>query len=479
MRIAYLDCYSGISGDMFVGAAVDAGVPLALLAESVAALGLDVQLRARAVLRGGIRATKIDVLIDGHPDEPSDLEQAHEAHHAHEHEASAIALSDHGSAHSHHHSHAAEHEHPHVHRGLPEIRAILSAAPLSQRARDFALKAFALLAEAEAHVHQASPETIHFHEVGSEDAIADIVSAAVAIEHLDVARWYASPLNVGSGTVQCAHGVLPVPAPATAELLRGCPIFSAGPAKELLTPTGATILRALEVSFAPLPAIVPTATGHGAGAREFAGQANFVRLTLGDTVAACQLPHGASEAAISNENAAARETVTVLECNLDDMNPQLVPYVIDQLLAAGALDAFTTAVVMKKGRPGFMLSVLSPTALEEPLTRLLLTETTTLGVRMRREQRRILAREHVSVTTPWGAVRVKLGRLDGQLVNATPEFEDCRAVAVSSSTPLKLVLQAAQQSFGNLHPDFFEIGHAAHPTSHGPAGNSRTTDSAS
>jgi pyridinium-3,5-bisthiocarboxylic acid mononucleotide nickel chelatase len=278
----------------------------------------------------------------------------------------------------------------------------------------------------------------------------DIVCAAVAVEAIAADRWYCSALNLGSGTVQCAHGVLPVPAPATAELLRGAPVYSSGIPKELLTPTGAAILRALDVRFEPLPRITLSATGYGAGARDFPGSANVVRLVIGESADEAagwptSAPHLSAQMWGNDDNAAdeGSDTITVLEANLDDMNPQLFSYVQQKLLSSGALDAFGVPVQMKKGRPGIVLTVLATPAHAELLARILLTETTTLGVRMRQEQRRILAREHVTVESCWGPIRVKLGRLRGEVVNCAPEFEDCRTIAEATGVPLKTVLQEA------------------------------------
>jgi hypothetical protein len=442
MRIAYLDCFSGISGDMFLGAAVDAGVPLEKLEHVASALGLNTGLVAHRTERGGLTATKIDVLVHGRPDlpsdvRPSDAEPAHSHPHSHEHERhthSNEVVHSHDAGHPHEdaHSHA-----PHVHRGLKEISEIIASAPISPTARAFALKTFELLARAEAKIHNRDAESIHFHEVGSEDAIVDIVCAAVAVEAIAADRWYCSALNLGSGTVQCAHGVLPVPAPATAELLCGAPVYSSGIPKELLTPTGAAILRALDVRFEPLPRVTLSATGYGAGARDFPGTANVVRLIIGESE--CGLPKSAPD---SSELGNA-DTITVLEANLDDMNPQLFSYVQQKLLSSGALDAFGVPVQMKKGRPGILFTVLSEPGDAELLARILLTETTTLGVRLRQEQRRILDREHVTVQSCWGPIRVKLGRLGGEVVNCAPEFEDCRRIAEATGVPLKTVLQEA------------------------------------
>ena len=448
MRIAYLDCFSGISGDMFLGAAVEADVPLDRLQSVARSLGVAAELKATRVMRGGISATKIDVLIAGHPDSPLDVdEHSHETHshkahshshgtHSHSHAAAA--------AHSHGlemHSHDAGHSHGHTHRGLPEIRLIIDGAPISDGAKAFAVKTFELLAEAEGKIHNRPPEAIHFHEVGSEDAIVDIVCSAVAIEEIGAGAWYCSALNVGSGTVRCAHGVLPVPAPATAELLRGAPIYSGDVKKELLTPTGAALLKALGVRYEAVPKFVLSATGYGAGGRDFPGTANVVRLLIGEEATAL----GDSETSVTG--AEETDSVVVMEANIDDMNPQIFSYVQQKLLKAGALDAFAVPVQMKKGRPGMIFTVLAKAGDVEELSRILLTETTTLGVRMRTEQRRILQREHVTVASCWGPIRVKLGRLDGAIVNFAPEFEDCRAIAESTGVPLKSVLQEATRLY--------------------------------
>jgi uncharacterized protein (TIGR00299 family) protein len=471
---------------MFLGAAVGAGVPFEKLEAVAHALGLHAGLAIARVERSGIAAAKVDVLIHGRPDQPLDQpapphqhehadehehshEHAHEhphehAHeHPHEHEHLHEHEHEHSHPHEHEHTHPHEHshedlpapphqDHAHTHRGLPEIREIIARAPISVAAQAFALKAFTLLAQAEAKIHNLDPETIHFHEVGSEDAIVDIVCSAVAVELIAADHWYCSALNVGSGTVKCAHGILPVPAPATAELLRGAPIFSSGIQKELLTPTGAALLRALDVRFEPLPPLTISATGYGAGAREFPGSPNVVRLTIGESVPArkaawsASVPDSSAQMS-STANASDSDTVTILEANLDDMNPQLFSYVQQKLLSAGALDAFGVPVQMKKGRPGLIFTVLAAPADAEPLARILLTETTTLGVRMRREQRRILGRQHVTVKSHWGPIRVKLGLLQGEVVNCAPEFEDCRSIAESTGVPLKAILQEAMRLY--------------------------------
>ncbi len=443
MRIAYLDCFSGISGDMFLGAAVDAGVPLEKLDAVARALGLQAGLAAHRVERGGLAATKIDVVIRGRADQPLDLDPGH----SHQHSQKA----GHSHSHSHEpcsHTHEPEsaqlaaHSATQPHRGLTEIREIIARAPISAAAQTFALTTFELLAQAEAKVHNCAPESIHFHEVGSEDAIVDIVCSAVAIEAIAADQWFCSAINTGSGTVKCAHGILPVPAPATVELLRGAPIYSSGIQKELLTPTGAALLKALKVCFEPLPRMNLTAAGYGAGARDLPGHANVVRLILGEALVT-NWPSSTSFSSAETWGVNNADIITVLEANLDDMNPQLFSYVQQKLLNAGAIDAFGVPVQMKKGRPGIIFTVLASPADADALSRILLTETTTLGVRMRQEQRRILERKHVTVESPWGPIRVKLGLLQGVVVNCAPEFEDCRQIAESTGVPLKTIMQEA------------------------------------
>lgn len=419
MRVAYLDCFSGISGDMLLGALLHAGVDPELLRYTVAGLGVDARLEVETVDRSGISSTKVHV-ITPHGEED----------HAH-------AVLDHTAGHHHDHHHDHEHHHDHDHhrhdhgRSLAEIRRRIEHASIEANARRIALRAFQLLGEAEAKIHNVPVERIHFHEVGAVDAIVDIVCAAAGCVSLGIDRWLCSPLNVGGGTVKCAHGVFPVPAPATAELLKGAPTYSSGIQTELITPTGAALLRALDVEFAPFPALRADRIGYGAGSRDLPGIANVVRLTVGEG------------AALERRAPAETEIVTVLETTVDDCTPQLLGYVLDQALAAGALDAFVAPVQMKKSRPGQLLTVLCRPEIADDVAALLLRETTTLGVRMRQEERRCLRREFATVTTPWGDVRVKLAYLAGELANIAPEFEDCRRLAQEHGVPLKKILQEA------------------------------------
>ena len=414
MRIAYLDCFSGISGDMFLGALVDAGVPAEVLRQTVAELKVGARLGISRVHRAGISATKVDVLVRGKKDRPRTSAHTHHPDHPHAHSSRPKAAAAHG------------------HRGLKEIREIISQAGLPAGVQATALSMFEALGAAEAKIHNTSIEKVHFHEVGAADAIVDMVCAAVGAEVLGVDEWVSSPLNVGSGTVACEHGRFPVPAPATVELLRGAPVYSSGIEAELVTPTGAAIVKTMASRFASFPAMKIVAAGYGAGTRDFHEHSNVLRLTVGEA---------------AGESRAAEEKVTVLEANLDDLNPQLFGYVLERALAAGALDVFATSVQMKKNRPGMLLTVLAKPKDASRLAHLIFAETTTLGVRMREERREVLARRSVSVKTPWGAVRLKVASLDGTAANLAPEYEDCRRIAARRHFPLKAVMQEAVRAY--------------------------------
>lgn len=443
-RIAYLECFSGISGDMFLGALVDAGVSPELLAKTVDALNLGARLEISRVVRSGISATKVDVWVDGEKDLPREEFWAKQA----SDHSSAHAHPDHGHSHEHHHhgdehhghehheysDDAGEHKHSHSHRGLSEIRAIISNAAISESAKKTAIAIFEALGEAEAKIHNVPIEKIHFHEVGAVDAIVDIVCAGVGSEALGVDEIVCSSLNVGGGSVECAHGTFPVPAPATLELLKDAPVYSSEIQKELVTPTGAAIVKTLAKCFSKFPPMKVEKSAYGAGARDFAGHPNVLRLVIGET----------EESLVAKTIS---EDVAVLEANLDDLNPQVFGYVMDRLLEDGALDVFGVPVQMKKNRPGTLLTVLCKPEDADKLTRLLFTETTTLGVRRRDERRRILARKWQSVPTPWGEVRIKIASMNGTVTNYAPEFEDCRRIAAEHHVPLKSVIQEAARAY--------------------------------
>jgi pyridinium-3,5-bisthiocarboxylic acid mononucleotide nickel chelatase len=407
MRIGYLECFSGISGDMLLGALVDAGVPFAHLEETTAALNLGARLESRKVMRGGIAGTKVDVVVN-------ELQPA--------------------STHSHSH-----HEHPHEththapHRHLSAILKIIAAAPLPESVKARSSRAFQLLGEAEAAIHSIPIEKVHFHEVGAVDTIVDIVCAAAGCESLGVDRWLSSPLNVGSGTVVCQHGTLPVPAPATLALLGDAPVYAAGPPMERVTPTGAALLRMLEVSYEPLPAMRIQKSGYGAGGRDTSGEPNLLRLLVGETQESASEPS---------------ESIAIIETVIDDSSPQLLGYVSELLLAAGAWDVYRVAVQMKKGRTGVQLTVLCSPDLVPTLRDLIFRETTTIGLHWRIENKIALAREFSNVETPWGPVQIKVARWpSGKIANASPEFEDCRRIAAEHALPLKFVMQEAMRIY--------------------------------
>ncbi len=321
----------------------------------------------------------------------------------------------------------------HTHRSLSTIEALLQKSHLASPVRDRAIAIFRKLGEAEAAVHDVPIEKIHFHEVGAIDAIVDIVGACIGFAHLGIERFACSPLNVGGGTAKMAHGVLPVPAPATARLLLGKPTYSTGIQKELVTPTGAAIVATLCDSFGPQPPMSVSAIGYGAGAADLEAQPNVLRLMVGDAAA--------------KQEGNYDEEIRVLEANLDDLNPQIYGYFLDRALALGALDVFLSPIQMKKNRPGTLLTILCKPADEPKFQDLLFAETTTLGVRSHTTQRRCLPREWESVTTPYGEVRMKLARINGKVLHISPEYEDCRKLAEANSVPLQSVMQQAMHSW--------------------------------
>jgi len=386
MKIAYFDCFSGISGDMVLGALVSAGCEVAQMEAHLRRLPLtDWNIAAKKVKRNGLAATQV-------------LVEYGESRH---------------------------------HRSLGNILKLIQGASLPPRIADRASAIFQRLGEAEARVHDLPIEKVHFHEVGAVDAIIDIVGASVGLELLGVEEIVCSALNVGGGRVKTEHGILPVPAPATADLLRGAPTYSTGIERELVTPTGAAIVATLATGYGAQPAMTVESIGQGAGNAELAEQANILRVFIGERAG----------------GEPSRETVVVLEANLDDMNPQIYGYFADCALAAGALEVFSTPVQMKKNRPGQLVTVLCDSAAEKKLTELIFRETTTLGVRRSIVARQTLQRELVSVETAFGAVRVKVARLNGRTLNAAPEYDDCRAIAAEKGVPLKRVMAEASFEF--------------------------------
>jgi uncharacterized protein (TIGR00299 family) protein len=339
----------------------------------------------------------------------------------------------HSETRGHHHHEHHHHEHQHG-RGLTEIREIIRQSAIRDSAKNTAIAIFEKLGQAESKIHNVPIEKIHFHEVGAVDALVDIVCAAVGAEALAVDEIICSPLNVGGGTIECAHGTFPVPAPATVELLKGAPVYSSGLQAELVTPTGAAIVAMLAKRFSAFPELKIEKTGYGAGTRDFPGHANVLRITIGEA-----LPQLASKTS--------QETISVLEANLDDLNPQVFGYVMDRLLEAGALDVFGMPVQMKKNRPGTLLTILAKPADADQLAQIVFSETTTLGVRRREEKRQVLARRWQNVSTRFGEVRIKIASLNGTVTTYAPEYEDCRRIAVEHRVPLKSVMQEAVQQY--------------------------------
>jgi len=421
MKIGYLECFAGISGDMLLGALVDAGVSAELLRSTVRVLDLGAELDVKRVNRSGIQSTKVDVLVDGNPaDAPQPDVRTHgHAEHRHGH--------SHGeSDHKHHHE---EHGHGHVHgRDWANIRTLIEQVALPEDAKGLAMRTFEFLARAEAQIHNVPVENVHFHEVGAVDTITDIVCSAVGLCSLQVDQWACSAINVGGGFVECTHGRFPVPAPATAELLKGMPTYSSGLQMELVTPTGAALLRALGCCFGDAPAMRSHSIGYGAGKRNPARFPNVLRLSIGDAESTTQF---------------SEETITVLECAVDDLSPQVVARAMELALARGVLDVMCIPATMKKGRVGSLLTLLCESKDAAAFEELLFRETSTLGIRVREEKRVVLERRFVETQMAYGTIRVKLGLWNGVEMNAMPEYEDCRKAADEHGVPVKQVMQAA------------------------------------
>lgn len=416
MRTLYLDLFSGISGDMFLGAMLDLGVEVARLEAELRKLPLeDWHLHVSRPQRGGIAGTRLEVHT-GHHHDPAPAD-AHDVQHPHAHGHET-------AGHSHAHAHAAT---------FAEIRELITNSALSPWVKEKSVAVFQRVAEAEGRIHGLPPDQVHFHEVGALDSILDTVGACVALEILGRPRVLAGPVVEGTGEVRCAHGLLPLPAPATLEILRarGVNIRQCDEPHELVTPTGAAVLAEFAESFGPMPALAPARIGYGLGTRENQTRPNVLRAILGE----------AGEVAGGHDWES--DTVAVLETNLDDISAEILGGFVEKALAAGALDVFHTPIQMKKNRPGVLLTVLCAAADADRFCELLLRETTAFGVRRSVAERRKLRREVVEVQTAFGPVAVKLGRLDGRIVQAAPEFESCRKLAEQAGVPLKQVYEAA------------------------------------
>jgi len=396
-RLAYFDCHSGISGDMTLAALVDAGAEIDKLNDVLGSLGLPgLKLQATQVKKAGYRATQVSVL----------------------------------------------HQPEHCHRHLHQIVKLIESSVLSDRQKALALRIFRRLAEAEARVHGTTIEKVHFHEVGAADSIADIVGTAVALDLLGIQRVVASPVVVGHGTVRIAHGLSSVPAPATAELLRGIPIAQADVEGELTTPTGAAILAALAEGFGPPPAMVIEQVGCGAGQKDLPDRANVLRVLVGRSRQPAAAPAGMMT-----------DQVCLLETNLDDVSSELIGYCLSRLWQSGALDVYTTAIQMKKGRPGVLLSVLCRPEDAQKMEEIIFAETSTLGIRRSVADRHILPRQSCTVQTVFGPVEGKIALLADGAKRFSPEYESCRAIAAAQQLPLRVVYEAAMRAFDSTRQD--------------------------
>ena len=434
-RVLYFDCFSGISGDMALGAMLDAGLPFEDLKRALGSLALgDAHVHADRVLRAGVSAIKFRVHEHQH-------DRLHEhAHgvapqHAHAHDSSAR------------HSHDPESAAHQPHRSLPDIYGLIDRSALSEAGRERAKALFQRLAEAEAAIHQMPVDQVHLHEVGALDSIIDIVGIVYAMEWAGADRIVCSPLNVGGGMVHSAHGLFPVPAPATVKLLGDAPVYSGAVQKELVTPTGALIATGYAGSFGPMPAMSVERVGYGAGDRDDPTTPNVLRVFIGREAAAADVGHRVGGAA------GEAERVTVIECEIDDMNPQIFGVVMDRLYASGALEVFYIPVQMKKNRPGTLLTVIASPDRRAQLADVIFRETTTIGLRHYDVDRECLQREIVAVETPIGAVRFKVSRRDGRVMNAVPEFEDCAKLAVANNLPVKEVQAIAANAYHAGRPD--------------------------
>ncbi len=384
MKVLYFDCFCGAAGDMIAGALIDAGADFDSLCKALDTLGVDgYHVTAKKIDKHGVMATKFDVIIDDTHSQPE--------------------------------------------RHLRDIAEIVEGGDLPREVKEASLETFRRIAEAEAEVHGASPEEIHFHEVGAVDSIVDIVASHLALHQLKPGRIVSSALHVGSGTVKCAHGIMPVPAPATALLLRGVPTYGGDVKGELVTPTGAALIAQIADEFGTMPEMRVEAIGSGSGTKDLPDRPNVVRVLLGETA---QESAGASH-------------IVVVEANIDDMNPELFPPLISDLLGTGARDAFLTPILGKKGRPAHLITILVNELELNSVVGVLFRGSTTLGLRMRREQRICLEREWKTASTPWGDVRVKIGRFDGATTSTAPEYDDCVRVASEGGVSAKEVYNAA------------------------------------
>jgi len=448
LKIAYFDCFSGISGDMCLGALVDAGVPMEKLKKELKKIPIEgYEIHAKKVKRAGIAATKVDVIQKV---KSKEQERTKRKGQRAESNNPPNPPFPHSSGFTEAKEKGGEGGFEHMEKRWKDIEKIIHNSALSQVVKQKGLKVFKYLFEAEAKVHGEKFNNIHLHELGAVDCIVDVFGTIIGLDILGVKKVYSSPVNLGSGSVETDHGVLPVPAPATAEILKGVPVYSTDTSFELTTPTGAAILKELSSGFGGLPPMDITNTGSGAGNRDFKHKPNVLRLFVGNSP---EFPHtplwkrGArgdfKRGLISQKimGGLLDETITVIEANIDDMNPQAYEYVMEKLFKEGALDVFLTQILMKKGRPGIKLTVLSKVADRELLIKTMLRETTTIGLRFYEVSRVVLQRKTKLVDTEFGKVRVKFSRFGNEILKATPEYEDCKRIAKKLKMPLIEVME--------------------------------------
>jgi len=394
-KVAYFDCFSGISGDMTLGVLVDLGLKPEFLKDELLKLNLDgYKINFNKVQKHGITGTKVDIELDNHD------------HH---------------------------HEHNHHGRHLSDIIKLISESQLNQDVKDMAEKIFTRLGEAEAKVHNVDIEKIHFHEVGAVDSILDIVGSAIGINALEIDKIYSSPLPLGQGFVKSSHGVIPVPAPATVELLRGIPAKRTEVSAELVTPTGAAIISTITDSFGPIPDMTIENIGYGAGTKDFTEQPNLLRVIIG-----------------TSKDVYESDVINVVETNIDDMSPQVYDLLMDKLFSIGALDVFLTPILMKKNRPAIKLTVLVESTKLQEACACILSETTTMGVRIYEANRKKLAREMTEIETEYGKVNVKLGKIGDEVIKIIPEYDNCKQLAEKNNVPIMKVHQAVLTAFSNI-----------------------------
>lgn len=396
MRIAYFDCFAGISGDMVLGAVLDAGADEARFRQELAKPPVEFDLQVSKVVKNGIQATDVRVITK-------------EEHH---------------------------------HRRLNDIKTLIESSSLSETVKARSIAIFERLAEAEGAVHGTSPEDVHFHEVGAVDAIVDIVGSAIGLEMLGIEEVYSSPLPMGHGLLEAAHGKIPLPAPATVEILKGVPVYDAGIKGELVTPTGAAIIRTLAADFGEMPQMTLQTTAYGAGKTEFPFP-NVLRLMIGEPCSQSDV----SDLSDMSDRDSLQTRVAIVETNIDDMNPEFYDLVFEQLFKAGALDVYLTPIYMKKNRPANLLTAICPIEKKDDIAQVILTETTTFGVRISIASRRCLERKWETVSTRFGEIRMKIGLMCGKQITASPEYEDCKKAAEAHNVPIRRVYEEAILSY--------------------------------